>query len=151
MDSEEDGEGSDFHKPSQIRHAIDHLKQPVTVILKARYEWQNEWEEMTYQRNMLERIAPENMMEPLVTIYGKIGEGTVMAGAPALSLPIQGFGVTREQLYVEVLKKGSGLQLVYERMDQKGLPDRSYDFKFKAQFPEGISVVFGTGKPAPSA
>jgi hypothetical protein len=150
-DSEEDEEGSDFHELSQIRHAIDHLKQQVTVILKARYEWQNEWEEVTYQRNMLERIAREDMMEPLVNIYGRIGEVAVMAGAPALPPPIQGFGVTSEQLHVEILKKGKGLQLVYERPDQKGLPDRNYDLKFTAQFPEGISVVFGTGKPASNA
>jgi hypothetical protein len=93
---------------------------------------------------MLERIAPEDMMEPLVKIYEKIGEVTVMAGPPALPLPIQGFGVTRDQLYVEILKKGvtrekgNGLQLVYERMDQKDLPDGNYDLEFKAQFPEGI-------------
>jgi hypothetical protein len=54
---------------------------------------------------MLERIAPGDMMDPLLAIFQKIGEVTVMAGAPALPLPIQGFGVTRDQLYVEVSKK----------------------------------------------
>jgi hypothetical protein len=119
-DSEEDEEGSDFHKLGQIRHEIEHLKQPVTIILKGRYELENDWEEVTYQRNMLERIAPVNMMEPLATIYEKVSAVAVMAGAAALPLPIQSFSVTREKLYVEVLKKANGLQVVYERKDQKG-------------------------------
>jgi hypothetical protein len=37
--------------------------------------------------------------------------------------------------------------VVYERPDQKGLPDRRYDLKFEAQFPDWLSIVFGTQAP----
>jgi hypothetical protein len=147
-DGQEDVEGSGFHKLAKrsvsIRHAIDNLKQPVTVMLKGRYEWDGGWEEVVYQRNMLERTAPEDMIEPFAVIHSKVREVAMRARATELPLPIQGLAVTRDQLDVEVGKVGNRLHTVDERLDQKGMPPRPCPLKFKAQFPEGLSVVFGT-------
>jgi hypothetical protein len=68
----------------------------------------------------------------------------MMAGAVALPLPIQGLILDREQLDIKVLKIGRGLQVVHERLDQIGLPTTKFELKFRAQFPEAISIVFGT-------
>jgi hypothetical protein len=46
-----------------------------------------------------------------------------------------------------VVKKGSGIQIYYERKDQM-IPPRDHAIRFRAMFPERISVVFGTGAPA---
>lgn len=100
------------------------------------------------QMNILERIAPEDIIEPLSITYEKVKEVAIMAGATALPLPIQGLAVTRDQLGVEVLKIVDGVRFVYARLDQRGLSDRKYAPKFKAQFSDGLLVVFGTQAPA---
>jgi hypothetical protein len=125
-DSEEDEEGSDLHKQAKTRHAIDHLKQPVTIMLKGRYEWNNGWEEVIYQRNMLDRIAPEDIIEPLSIIYEKVSEVAIMAGVAALPLPVQGLVVTKDQLDVEGLRIWNGVRIINTRLDQKGFPAREY-------------------------
>jgi hypothetical protein len=130
---------------SKIRHSLEELKQPVTVVLKGCYEWENGWEEVAYHRVMIERKTPEDMMELLLLTNTKIGDLARMAGAVALPLPIQELALEREQLDIKVLKIGKG---VYERLDQIGLPTTKFELKFRAQFPEAISFAFGTHAPA---
>jgi hypothetical protein len=78
----------------------------------------------------------------------KTGEHTLQAGAVALPLSIQRLGVDREGIQATIVKKGQGIQLVYERTDQLYFPRGEYALKFRAMFPDGISLVFGTGTPA---
>jgi hypothetical protein len=146
-DSDDDEEGSDIHKLAKVRHAFENLQRPVTVILKGRYEWDNGWEEVTYHRILIERTAPEDMIELLAFTNTKIWELGMMAGAVALPLPIQGLDVRREQLDIKVLKVGKGLQVVYEMMDQIWPPSTTFEWKFRAQFPDAISIVFGIYAP----
>jgi hypothetical protein len=58
--------------------------------------------------------------------------------------------LVRSPLVIKVVKIGAGLQIVYERLDQVGLPRGGHILKFRAMFPDGISLVFGTGTPATS-
>jgi uncharacterized protein YhaN len=64
-DSEEDEEGSDVHKLAQIKHALERLHQPVTIISRGQYEWDMKWEEVVYQRVLDKGPAPENILQPL--------------------------------------------------------------------------------------
>jgi hypothetical protein len=133
---------------AKIKHAITDLSQPIQVILNGRYQWQQGWEEVSYCRTLRERKEPEDILEPLRITAQQIGVLTLQVGAVALPLPIQALGIERDALEVTVVKRGTGIQIFYERRDQKGLPAANHDLKFRAMFPDGISIVFGTGAPA---
>jgi hypothetical protein len=96
----------------------------------------------------LERKVPEDILEPLRVTANAIGVLTLQAGATTLPLPIQLLAAEREALEITVAKRGSRIQVFYERKDQKRLFAIKHDLKLRAMFPDGISVVFGTGAPA---
>jgi hypothetical protein len=146
-DSEEDEEGSDVHKLAKIKHALVELSQPVQIILKGRYEWEGTWEEVSYCRTYLERTISEDILEPLRITAQKLGKLALQAGAAALVLSIQRLNAEREAIQVMVEKRGQGIQVVYEKVDQLTLPRGDYALKFRSMFPDGISLVFGTGAP----
>jgi hypothetical protein len=70
--SEDDEEGSDVHKMAKINHALNTLKQPVTIILRGQYEWQESWEEVVYEDVVSGGVMPEDIAGPLQEIYTKI-------------------------------------------------------------------------------
>jgi hypothetical protein len=149
-DSEEDEENSDDNKLAKIKHAISDVNQPVQVILNGRYQWEQGWESVSYCRTFNERKVLEDILEPLRITANAIGTMALEAGAVALPLPIQLFGIEREALEITVAKRGSGIQIYYERKDQKDLTT-NHELKFRAMFWEGLSIVFGIGAPASNA
>jgi hypothetical protein len=102
-DSEEDEEGSDIHKLAKIKHALEGLSQPVQIIPKGRHEWEGTWEEVSYCRTYLERIVPEDILEPLRITARKLGELILQAGAVSLPVSIQRLNVEREPIEVVII------------------------------------------------
>jgi hypothetical protein len=77
-----------------------------------------------------------------------IGMLAVQAGATSLPIGIHGLGVDRESLEVTVVKRGPGIQMYFERKEEKLEPKIEYPLRFRAMFWDGFSVVFGTNSPA---
>jgi hypothetical protein len=76
----------------------------------------------------------------------KIKEVAMMAGATALPISVQGLEIPRDQIEIEVQKRGEGVHVIYSRADQKGLAMGNFHARIKAQFPESLSVIFGIQK-----
>jgi hypothetical protein len=143
-DSEEDEEGSDVHKLGKIRQAMVNLHQTLTIMLKGQYEWDGKWKEVVYQREVLGGKPPENILQHLQDIYAKIDVVARMVGGTALPITVQGMVVRREELEIDVQKIGNGIRIVYANADQKGLETENFPVKFRAQFSEALSIIFGT-------
>jgi hypothetical protein len=110
---------------------------------------QGGWEEINYCRTFLERKVPEDTLEPLRITAQKIGELTLQAGAVTVASPFQSLGINREELEAVVFKRGAGIQVLYERKDQIGVRKGGHTLKFRAMFPDGISLAFGTVEENP--
>jgi hypothetical protein len=67
-----------------------------------------------------------------------------MPGGIALSITVQEMAIPRDQLEMDVRKIGNGIRIVYSRVDQKGLETENFPVKFRDQFPETLSIIFGT-------
>jgi hypothetical protein len=137
-DSEDDSEGSDEHKLAKIMHAI----------LQGRYPWNQDWEEVSYCRTFIERKVPEDILEPLRITAHAYGVISLQAGAETLPLPIQALAIPRSELEITVAKRGTGVQIYYQRNGQLVMPLIDYRLRFRATLWDSLSAVFGTGNPA---
>jgi hypothetical protein len=90
-------------------------------------------------------------LEYLTITANAIGAMALEAGATNLPLPIQALGIDRELLEITVTKRGSGIQIYYERKEESMEPKAARGLRFRAMFWEGRSIVFGTGAPASNA
>jgi hypothetical protein len=70
----------------------------------------------------------------------------MMAGATALPISVQGLEIPRDQIEIEVYKRGEGIHIGYSRADRKGLAVENFHARIKAQFPESLSVTLGIQK-----
>jgi hypothetical protein len=121
-------------KLARIRHEITGTSQSIQVILNGRYQLEQGWEEVSYCRTFREQKVPEDILEPLRITAEAIGVLTLQAGAVALPLPVQTLGIDREALEITVAKRGSGIQILYKRRDQKNIPATNHDLKSRAIF-----------------
>jgi hypothetical protein len=143
-DSEDDEEGSDIHKMTKIRHALVTLRRPMTITLTGQYEWNGSWEGVLYQRFVRGADKmPDEIMGPVQDIYSEIKEVAIMAGATSLPISVQGIDIPRDQIEVEVHRRGEEIHVVYSTADQKGFSVGKFHAQIKPQFPEALSVIFG--------
>jgi hypothetical protein len=86
----------------------------MTVTLKGQYKCNGRWEEVVYQRYVrgIDKM-PAEVTGPLQDIYAKIKDVAMMAGATALSISVQGIEIPRDQIEIEVHKKGEGVHVIY--------------------------------------
>jgi hypothetical protein len=78
--------------------------------------------------------------------HALVMEVAIMAGETAILISVQGTELPREQLGVEVVKKGEGIRVVYSRANQKGPVTGNFHAQMRAQFPEALSVIYGIQK-----
>jgi hypothetical protein len=119
----------------------------VQVILQGRYAWNQDWDEVSYCRTFIERKVPDDILEPLKITAHAFGVVSLQAGAQTLPLPIQALAIPREELEITVAKRGTGVQIYYQRKDQLALSLIDFKLRFRAMLWDNMSVVFGTGSP----
>jgi hypothetical protein len=93
----------------------------------------------------------EDILDYLRITANAIGVMALEAGAMNLPSAIQALGIDRELLEIAVVKRGTGIQIFYERKEESIEPKAHHDLRFRAMFWEGVSIVFGTSALASNA
>jgi hypothetical protein len=140
----EDEEGEDVHKLHKITQAI--VKgQPLTVEIRAEYAWENVVHEAIFSKEFKGVSIPTHVLEPFQAAHKQIEQiGLSYQGGLPQSCVWTDAGLAREQMDVQVYKKGAGLHVRYGfvgslTLDMANLPER-----IRAELPNEWAVTFGT-------
>jgi hypothetical protein len=143
IDSEDDEEGDDTHKLAKIKHAVT-LNQPLTVVLKGQYEWDNRCEEVPFQQTYNGVEAPTHISEPLQASYSAIEKHARTLGGDNMPGSCGGPPTDREGIEISVEKLGTGVRITYARASQVGMEIGNFPLNFKAYFFGEWAIVLGT-------
>jgi hypothetical protein len=142
----EDEEGDDTHKLHQLKQAI--VKgQPLTIEIRAEYAWDSGVHEAIFSKEFRGMPVPIHIFEPHQAAYKQIEQiGLSYQGGLPQSCVWTAMGLTREQIDVSIVKKGSGVYVRYgfvgsTALDMANLPER-----IRAELPNDWVVTFGSSE-----